>query len=534
MKFAIIAAGDGSRLAQEGITDPKPLVRVGEERLIDRLVRIFMANGAAEIVVVCNGHLPAVARHLSAIQREGLYGQPVPLRYVMRSTPSSMHSFYALRTFLQGEPFILTTVDTVFDEREFHDYVSSFQDRTARGADALMGVTDYIDDEKPLYVDVDGDMRVRGYYDTARPGFRFVSAGIYGLTPGTLSVLERCVERGDSRMRSFQRALVADGLRIEAYPLTQVFDIDHAEDIRKAVLRSPSLQKEKGGIAAGSVPGDREGILLVQRAERFSPNSVGKDLAILQEVGRILGNVSIVREEELAAFGGHGGQPVPWSRPVSSAAGGRIFSMARSPEALDRLEQLEKEGMQVLNLTAGVRACSRSNIEKLMRENHLPLPPDEGTDGYWVKRGDAAAQCREDVCFCRDEHELLRAKDRFVQRGVREVVVQAHVRGDLVKFYGVEGIGFFRCCYPGDGDETKFGDERLNGRPHHYPFSSRGLQADAERLSRLLHTAVYGGDAIVTRSGDYVIVDFNDWPSFSRCREEAARAIVRLSENARP
>lgn len=36
MKFAIIAAGEGSRLAAEGITLPKPLVEVGGEPLIDR------------------------------------------------------------------------------------------------------------------------------------------------------------------------------------------------------------------------------------------------------------------------------------------------------------------------------------------------------------------------------------------------------------------------------------------------------------------------------------------------------------------
>ena len=49
MKYAIIAAGEGSRLAQEGIKSPKPLVEVGGEKLIDRLIRIFMDNDADEI-----------------------------------------------------------------------------------------------------------------------------------------------------------------------------------------------------------------------------------------------------------------------------------------------------------------------------------------------------------------------------------------------------------------------------------------------------------------------------------------------------
>ncbi len=41
MIYAIIAAGQGSRLAGEGISFPKPLVRVGKETLIGRLVRIM-------------------------------------------------------------------------------------------------------------------------------------------------------------------------------------------------------------------------------------------------------------------------------------------------------------------------------------------------------------------------------------------------------------------------------------------------------------------------------------------------------------
>ena len=94
MKYAIIAAGEGSRLAAEGIEDPKPLVRVGEERLIDRLIRIFMDNEAEQIVVICNDLTSLVARHLLRIQEDGLNGRSVPLFFLVKSTPSSMHSFY--------------------------------------------------------------------------------------------------------------------------------------------------------------------------------------------------------------------------------------------------------------------------------------------------------------------------------------------------------------------------------------------------------------------------------------------------------
>ena len=50
MNYAIIAAGEGSRLAQEGVNEPKPLVKVQNEHLIDRLIRVFMDNDAEKII----------------------------------------------------------------------------------------------------------------------------------------------------------------------------------------------------------------------------------------------------------------------------------------------------------------------------------------------------------------------------------------------------------------------------------------------------------------------------------------------------
>ena len=514
MKFAIIAAGDGSRLAHEGVTEPKPLVKVRGERLIDRLIRIFMGNNATEIVVICNEQMSDVASHLKMIQDKGLNGRHVPLRFVIKSTPSSMHSFYELRNFLRDDPFILTTVDTIFDESEFHDYVLSFQNKIAQGTDALMGVTDYIDDEKPLYVDVDNVMCINGYYDTPQADSRFISAGIYGLTAPSLDILEACIEKGESRMRNFQRALVAAGLQIEAYPLTKVFDIDHIDDIRKADEGVKNLSSSCKGKT-----------LLIQRAACYSPNSEEKDLAILQEISCFFDDAKIISEGEFVENFCTDNQLISAESVGAVNVYHQIISMARSPKALDSLEQLEQSGIQVLNPSVGVRACQRSNVDKVMRENYLPLPPDKGDDGYWVKRADTAAQSKEDVCFCHDWSEVEKIKSTFMQRGITDVVTQAHVKGDVVKFYGVEGTGFFRYYYSGDDTETKFGDEERNGKPQYYLFSSSNLQADAEKLACLLQTPIYGGDAIVREDGCYVIIDFNDFPSFSRCRKDAAKAI---------
>ena len=106
MKYAIIAAGEGSRLSQEGVNEPKPLVKVNGEHLIDRLIRVFMSLDAEEIVVICNDLTTLVSSHLAEIQEKGLNGKRVPLRYIVKSTPSSTHSIDELRSYLEDSPFV--------------------------------------------------------------------------------------------------------------------------------------------------------------------------------------------------------------------------------------------------------------------------------------------------------------------------------------------------------------------------------------------------------------------------------------------
>ena len=60
MNYAIIAAGEGSRLAQEGVKWPKPLVRLNDTALIDRLIQIFLNKKATAIRVIVNEEMKEV------------------------------------------------------------------------------------------------------------------------------------------------------------------------------------------------------------------------------------------------------------------------------------------------------------------------------------------------------------------------------------------------------------------------------------------------------------------------------------------
>lgn len=227
MKFAIISAGEGSRLSQEGVQLPKPLVQVNGCAMIDRLIHIFSANGADEVVVIINNEVPLTKQHLAELERTS----EIPLKVVVKTTPSSMHSFYELSPYLKDDRFCLTTVDTIFREDEFARFIEAFK---TSDKDGMMAVTDYVDDEKPLYIGTDDRLDIIGFYDTATPDTKYISGGIYCLTPKAIDTLEYCMRHGMSRMRNFQRQLVADGLRLEAYPFSKILDVDHASDIVKA------------------------------------------------------------------------------------------------------------------------------------------------------------------------------------------------------------------------------------------------------------------------------------------------------------
>lgn len=230
MNFGIIAAGEGSRLVEEGVAYPKPLVPLDGKPMIGRLIDIFIKNGAEKIAIIVNEQMTEVREFLFALKKE----LPVSLDIVVKTTPSSMHSFYEVARKLKGHGrFIATTVDTIFHEEDFRRYVEAYS-AAPEEVDGMMALTRFVDDEKPLYVEVGEDDFIKAFLDKATPAAEFVSGGIYGLNSSAVGVLDGCMERGVSRMRNFQRELIASGLRIKGYDMGKIIDVDHAGDIRKA------------------------------------------------------------------------------------------------------------------------------------------------------------------------------------------------------------------------------------------------------------------------------------------------------------
>lgn len=226
MEFVVLAAGEGSRLKKAGIASSKPIVKLNGVPLIERLLRIFLNNGAERMHVIINEASPDVEAFLSSVE------QPVPLQVIKQNTPSSLHSFYALLPKINSDAFCLTTVDTVFEEDEFNRYIQAFQ--SASGVDGLMAVTDFVDDESPLWVETDDALNITGFKDDKTANALYVSGGIYGLRRSVFPTVIKTVESGVERMRNFQRRMLEDGLRLKAYPFSKIIDIDRKEDLELA------------------------------------------------------------------------------------------------------------------------------------------------------------------------------------------------------------------------------------------------------------------------------------------------------------
>lgn len=223
MKAGIIAAGEGSRLRSGGMAAPKPLVPVDGIPLIERLVSTYVRNGITEIVCIVNEQSLAVKTYMESRP----FG--VPLTFVVKSTPSSMHSLFAIAPHLQEDRFLLSTVDSVFDEHEFAAYL---QHASHRDADGVLAVTEYVDDENPLYVSLGERDKILGFSKEERTPL--VTGGLYVLSPRVFSEAPVVLAKGIDRLRNFLGHLVASGYALEAFRFTKIIDVDRVTDIAAA------------------------------------------------------------------------------------------------------------------------------------------------------------------------------------------------------------------------------------------------------------------------------------------------------------
>jgi NDP-sugar pyrophosphorylase family protein len=217
----IIAAGLGERLRAHGITTPKPLLAIGGRPLIARTIDALCDAGAARIACIVNAETNAVRDYLRDTR------WPVPVDVIQRTTASSAESFLALEPLLARAPFLLTTVDTVCDPRALAALAAVGRARSP--AASTLGVTATVDDEKPLWVELDADERIRSF--RAGPRARHVTAGVYFLQPLVYALANAAPGRIFPAFRVVLAALLEHRHPLYGFDVGPSIDVDRPEDV---------------------------------------------------------------------------------------------------------------------------------------------------------------------------------------------------------------------------------------------------------------------------------------------------------------
>jgi glutathione synthase/RimK-type ligase-like ATP-grasp enzyme len=259
-------------------------------------------------------------------------------------------------------------------------------------------------------------------------------------------------------------------------------------------------------------------ILGVYRETEFSPGKVGDDAGILDSVlDHFKADQAQISALDADSF-----------VTAAPARYDLVLAMCQSERALSKLAALEEISGLVINSPRAIRICYRDRLGAALEAADVPTPAgvlvmtsaivepqsiarfDFGA-GVFVKRGDLHALTAEDVVKVESPDRLRSVIERFAARGVKSAYLQQAVDGAVVKFYGVSGGGYFAAV--SDGGTLPSSIEQALADAANAAASALGLE-------------IWGGDAIVNDRG-FTIIDFNDWPSFSRVRAQAAQAIAR-------
>ena len=251
LRAGIIAAGRGSRL-RPSIRTLKPLVPIAGRTLVERVLSSLAEAAPSEVVIIVNEGSLAVRDHVTSRR------WPFAVRWVVETTPSSMHSFLrVLEELASGGddgPFLMSTVDTIAAPGAFASFAASSQQLDA---DVALAVAQPGDDLKPLLARMTpGTSRIEALGDTVRPkpeatgvsrpvplfgdtglqpgGDVWATAGYYSVRPSVLR--EATAARGDRlpALRAFFGRLLDRGYRLDGVPVACAIDVDRPHDVKAA------------------------------------------------------------------------------------------------------------------------------------------------------------------------------------------------------------------------------------------------------------------------------------------------------------
>ncbi len=228
LKGGVFAAGRGERLRGE-TNSFKPLVKVRGRALIDHVLSAMGEAGVSEVTIIINEESTAVRDHVAK------FAWPFAVRWIVETTPSSMHSFLRVVETLAADggegPFLLSTVDTVAAPRSYLEFV-----RRAHREEAPMtlALSSPGKDPSPLWVRCASNDSGIVALGEAAAGSDLATAGLYFVHASILREAAKARRDNLRALRAFLGRLLERGYRLAGVEIPRSIDVDCPTDVATA------------------------------------------------------------------------------------------------------------------------------------------------------------------------------------------------------------------------------------------------------------------------------------------------------------
>ena len=220
MKVVILAGGFGSRISEESHLKPKPMVEIGEKPILWHIMKMYSHYGYNEFVICCGYkqhkikewfadyylHNSDITFDFTAENKMIVHNNIVePWKVTLVDTGLNTMTggrIKRIRSFLEGEPFLLTYGDGVSDVNieelvKFHQQKGTMVTLTSVEPGGRFGLLD-ISEEGDISNFREKKKEDGGWINA---GFMVVEQGIFDLIDGDDTVfekypLEECARRG--------------------------------------------------------------------------------------------------------------------------------------------------------------------------------------------------------------------------------------------------------------------------------------------------------------------------------------------------
>jgi NDP-sugar pyrophosphorylase family protein len=212
-------------------------VAVSGRPLILRVLTSIAETAPSEVAVIINEQSDDVRKAVESAS------WPFALRWIVETTPSSMHSFLRVLETLAGDgdggPFLMSTVDTVATPGMYRAFAST---AAALDADVVLAVNRPQPGDRPLLVRVGTNAAGQSQMVSAigeaasgaTEGDLFATAGFYMVRSVVLAEATAARADGLTALRLFLERVLTRGYRIAAIEVADSVDVDRPEDVAAA------------------------------------------------------------------------------------------------------------------------------------------------------------------------------------------------------------------------------------------------------------------------------------------------------------